>query len=240
MSATGTPARCGSPSGVAGEVHDAAHALRHQVVAGARGIGAGLAEAGDRAIDQAGVFLAQAGIIETELGKPADLEILDQHVRARRELAHDAAPFLALEIELDRALAAIGSVEIGGSEMAAVGRLDEGRSPAAGVVSGALAFDLDDVGAEIGQNLPRPRTCQNAGKFEHAYSGQGTRHRLFLLPALRCWLLTTIAVRPSANLVQSLIAPWPGSDGCHEPVIEALFARHVGHTGCRFVNWHGL
>ena len=65
--------------------------------------------------------------------------------------------------------------------MAAVGASHEGRSPAARVVAGAGALDLDHVGAEIGQDLPRPGAGENAGEFEHAYSGQGTRHRLILL-----------------------------------------------------------
>ena len=39
--------------GLAGQVHDPAHALDHEVIAGAGGIGAVLAEAGDRAIDEA-------------------------------------------------------------------------------------------------------------------------------------------------------------------------------------------
>ena len=38
--------------GLAGQVHDPAHALDDEVVAGARRVGAVLAEAGDRAIDQ--------------------------------------------------------------------------------------------------------------------------------------------------------------------------------------------
>ena len=37
---------------IAGQVHDPAHALDDEVIAGACGIGAGLAEAGDRAIDE--------------------------------------------------------------------------------------------------------------------------------------------------------------------------------------------
>ena len=87
MSAIGTPARVRLAVGRAGQVHEAAHALRHQVVAGARRIGAGLAEAGDRAVDQARVVAREARIVEAELGEPADLEVLDQHVGARGELA---------------------------------------------------------------------------------------------------------------------------------------------------------
>ena len=113
--------------------------------------------------------MRQARVIEAELGQSADLEILDQHVGAGGELAHDALAFRGLEIELDRAFAAVGGMEIGGAEMPAVGRLDERRPPAAGIVAGALALDLDDVGAEIGENLPGPGPRQDAGKLEHAY-----------------------------------------------------------------------
>ena len=60
--------------------------------------------------------------------------------------------------------------------MLAVGAFDEGRSPAAGVVAGAFALDLDDVGAEVGQHLPRPGPGQNAGKFKDAETRQRLRH----------------------------------------------------------------
>ena len=169
--------------GVAGQIHEAAHALRHQIVAGALGVGAVLAEAGHRAIDQPRVFRRQALVVEAELGEPADLEILDQHVRALGQLVHDAAAFLVLEVGFDRTLAAVGGMEIGRADMLAVGAFDEGRSPAAGVVAGALALDLDDVGAEVGQHLPRPGPGQDAGKFEDAETRQRLRHAEKLLRA---------------------------------------------------------
>src|SRR5206468_5786328 len=98
----------------------------------------------------------------------ADLEILDQHVRACRQLPDDAPAVRALEIKFDRALAAVGGVEIGGTEMAAAARGDEGWAPAAGVVAGALALDFDHIGAEIGENLPRPGSRQDASEFERS------------------------------------------------------------------------
>ncbi len=62
--------------------------------------------------------------------------------------------------------------------MAAVGRRHERRAPGAGVVAGALALDLDDVGAEIGKDLPGPRPGQDPGKLQHAQSGEWPgRHR---------------------------------------------------------------
>ena len=162
--------------GIAGQVHHPAHALGHEIVAGALCIRTGLTEARHRAIDQPRVVRREALIVETEFGEPADLEIFDQHVRARRKLAHDAASFLALEVELDRTLAAVGGVEISSAEMAAVGRGDERRPPAAGVVACALALDLDHVRTQVGQDLPGPRPRQDTGQFQHAQTGQWTRH----------------------------------------------------------------
>ena len=180
MSDTGTPARIGSPSALPVRSMIAAHALRHEVVAGPPGVRSVLAEAGHRAIDQPRHFRREAFVVEAELGEPADLEILDQHVGARGEFFDDPAALFALEIELDRALAAVGAVKIGGAEMAAVGGGNKRRAPGAGVVAGALALDLDHVGAEIGKDLPGPRPGQDAGKLQDAQTGQRTRHGQFL------------------------------------------------------------
>jgi hypothetical protein len=54
-------------------------------------------------------------------------------------------------------------MEIGRVEVAAVGGGDEGRASGAGVVTSPTAFDLDDVGAKVGKDLPGPRAGQNAG-----------------------------------------------------------------------------
>jgi hypothetical protein len=60
--------------------------------------------------------------------------------------------------------------------MAAVGGLDEWRSPRAGIVASAFALDLDDVGAEIREDLARPRSGQDTGEFEHAQTVQWAGH----------------------------------------------------------------
>ena len=54
-------------AGSAGDRHQPAHALRDLIEAGALVIGAILAEAGDAAIDDARVDLAQALIVDAEL-----------------------------------------------------------------------------------------------------------------------------------------------------------------------------
>ena len=59
MSTIGTPTFCGPPPGrvvpLAGHAHQAAHGLDHEVVGGAGRAAVRLAEAGDRAVDEARV-----------------------------------------------------------------------------------------------------------------------------------------------------------------------------------------
>jgi hypothetical protein len=157
--------------------HDPAHALDQQIIAGAMRIGPVLAKARDRAVDKTGVEARKVFIVEAELSETPDLEVLDQDVGARRQLAHDLAAFLGLEVHLDRALAAVRRVVIGGAEIAAIGGRHEGWPPAPRVVTRACSLDFDDLGAEVGEHLATPGPRQDAGKLEHAQTGQWTRHR---------------------------------------------------------------
>ncbi|CAD5296742.1 hypothetical protein BOS5A_230455 [Bosea sp. EC-HK365B] len=165
--------------GLAGDRHRAAHSLDQEVVAGARRIGAVLAEAGDRAIDQPRIGLAHRGGVEPVFDEPADLEVLDRHVGMGGEAMNQRLALFRAEIGRDRTLAAIGRVEIGGREMLVAGALDEGRPPFAGVVTlGCL--DLDDIGAEIGKQLADPGPGKDARQFKDAQAGEGrgVGHRL--------------------------------------------------------------
>src|SRR5581483_8919164 len=98
-------------------------------------------KAGYRAIDQARAVGGERLVVEAEFRQPADLEIFDQHVGARGELFH---------------------------EPLAVDAFDEWRPPGAGIVTGALALDLDHVGAEVCEQLAGPRPSQDARKLEYA------------------------------------------------------------------------
>src|SRR5262249_52354196 len=95
-----------------GEAHEAAHPLRHEVVTRPRRIGTGLSEAGHRAIDQPRKRRREARIVKSKFLEPADLEVLDQHIRACRKLFDQSLAFRRLEVEFDGALAAIGAVKI--------------------------------------------------------------------------------------------------------------------------------
>src|ERR1035437_9183978 len=94
---------------------------------------------------------------------------------------NSASLFLVLEVVFDRPLAGVGGMEIGRADMLAVGAFHEWRPPAACVVAGPFAFDLDNVRPQIGQRLPRPGPGQDAGKFEDAETRQRLRHAVKLL-----------------------------------------------------------
>src|SRR5258708_2163243 len=171
--------------GSSGQRHEPADALRHQIVASAARMRAGLAETGDGTVDETRTGRREARIVEPEFLQAADLEVLDQHIGLRRKLTHDAFAVLALEIAFDRALATVGRVEIGSAEIALLA-FDERRSPSARIVTGLLALDLDDVRAEVGEQLSGPRAGENAGQFQHANAGQ----RAWLWIWTRTWTRT--------------------------------------------------
>ncbi len=157
-------------AGLAGDRHQAADALDDEIVAGSWRIRPVLPETGDRAIDKARVDRLEAVIVEPVFLQSADLEILDQHIGRRDQLAHRLRALRRGEIHGDRALAAIGGMVIGGRQVLAVMAHDEGRTPFAGVVTAVGVLDLDDVRAEIGEHLPAPGPGEDAGKFNHAYA----------------------------------------------------------------------
>src|SRR5262249_462386 len=110
------------------------------------------------------------------------------------ELLDDAAAPVGVEVHLDRALAAVGRMEIGGAEVAARLRPDERRPPGARVVAGAVAFDLDHVGAEVGEQLPAPRSGKDAGEFHDPQTGERSWH---FSPPGRCRNVMVTGLSPS-------------------------------------------
>ena len=173
--------RC--PAGLAGQVHDAAHALHDEVVPGARRIGAVLTEAGDRAIDQAWICSRQAVVIQAVASKAAQLEILDDDIGPGDQRAYLSLSLGRGEVGNDRGLAAIGGVEIGGV-LRPVGIGDERRPPAAGIVT-LGAFDLHHLRAKIGQHLARPGARQDAGQLDDLQTREGGGFGHQFLPKLR-------------------------------------------------------
>ncbi len=164
----------GLPVGMAGDAHQAAHGLHHQVIAGAFGIRPVLAEAGDGAVDQARVQRFQAGVVQPILRQTADLEILDHHVGLGGHAAQQRLALGVGHVHGDAALVAVAGGEVAGlARVAASVVLQEGRAPVARVVTGLGALDLDHVGAQIGQHLGAPGTGKHARKIQYLDTVQG-------------------------------------------------------------------
>ena len=148
--------------------------LEQPVVAGQRRHRPGLAEAGDRAVDQPRVDRLQALVIEPEALEVADLVVLDQHVGGLDQLADDLLPLGLGMVERDRALVAVGDGEE--ARMAgldAVLALDPREAIAAPVVAHAGPFDLDHVRAQIAEDLRADRRREDAAHVDHADAGEG-------------------------------------------------------------------
>ena len=104
ISAKATPTfhRLGTGVRLAGDRHDARHALDHEVIARPLGIGPVLAEAGDRAIDELRVDGFQAVIVEAIFLQAAHLEVLDHHIGLGRQAADELLAFgLAISMQTD-------------------------------------------------------------------------------------------------------------------------------------------
>ncbi|KAF1051459.1 MAG: hypothetical protein GAK34_01516 [Delftia tsuruhatensis] len=146
--------------------HDAGLALHHQVVAGPRGLGAAARVARDGAVHQARVQLRQLLVAQPQLLGAADLEVLDDHVAVGRQLACDAQALFGLQVQRDRALVAVGAVEVGGVALA------HAHAPVARVVAAARVLDLDDLGTQVGQRHGTHGAGQHARKIQDAHAVQ--------------------------------------------------------------------
>jgi hypothetical protein len=97
-------------------------------------------------------------------GQGADLEVLYEDVAFGDQLQGDLLALGLGDIQRDRLLVAVHTNEVGA--FLGAGHCRGGE--AAGVVAGARAFDLDHVGAQIGEHLRAGWPRQNAGQVEYA------------------------------------------------------------------------
>jgi hypothetical protein len=154
--------------GIARGAHHAAHGLEHAVIAGLGRQGAGLAKAGDRAVDQARIDRLQALVVQAVLLQRPGLEVLQHDVGLGGQAADDLLPLGGGEIGGHRALVAVGAeIEGGVRGRRPVAILQEGRAVFAGFVADAGPLDLDDLGAQIAQHLGGERRGQNTAEVQH-------------------------------------------------------------------------
>ena len=172
---------------MAGDAHQPAHRLQDRVVAGARRVRPGLAEAGHRAIDDAGVDRLDRFVIEPVALEIADLVVLHHHVAGFGQLADDVLAFGRGDVDGDRLLVAVGAeVERVVVVRLALGVFQVRRAEGAGVVAAAGAFDLDHLGAEIGQHLRRQRARKHPRQVEN-FDARKWQSRHELPPNFLAW-----------------------------------------------------
>ena len=97
----------------AGDRHEPARGLDHEVIAGPFRGGAGRPVARDGQVDEARVQPSQRLIVEAEPREPADPEVLDQDVAALEQAVQDGDAVGLLEVEPDAALVPIDREVVG-------------------------------------------------------------------------------------------------------------------------------
>ncbi len=156
----------------AGHAHQPAHGLHQQVVAGQRGSPTG-SETGHRAVHQPGVDRPQLLVAETEALHRPGPEVLHEHVRARGDLPGGAAVVFVGQVQDDGAFLAVDTEEVGRFPVGVRG------TPGPGLVAAAGPLDLDDLGAEVGEQHGQVRRREHAAEVGHDDPGQGPgRHRV--------------------------------------------------------------
>ena len=153
------------------DVGEAREALDDRVVDALLGVGSAVAGAADRDVDQARIERAHGRLAEAQPVHHLRPEILHQHVGAGDQLAQDLDALGLLEVDRQRALAAVGRYEQGG-ELA--GRID--RLAAAARDVAARRLDLDHVGALVGQEHRGKRPRHHAGEVDDPHPRQRTCH----------------------------------------------------------------
>ena len=129
------------------------------VVPGPVGVGSGLAEAGERAMDEAGVARAQGRRVHAEPARGARPEALHDDVGARGERVDDRGGARRPQVERQALLA-----EVERPVVDALAR-DERRERAQRIAA-ARVLDLDHLGAELGQREGAHRARQQAREVE--------------------------------------------------------------------------
>ena len=124
-------------------------------------------EAGDRAVDDPWVALAHRVVAHAQPLRPADLEVLDHHVRGRAQLERQRPALLVGEVERAAALAAVDRQVVGGLACG------ERRAPAARLVAALRALHLHHVRAEVGQHHRAVGPGEHAREVRHPDAPEG-------------------------------------------------------------------
>ena len=127
-----------------------------QVVPGLLTERSGLAVAADAAVHEARVAAAHRVVARTQAGHHAGAKTLDQHVGGLAQLEQKLHAFGLLQVQAHAALVAV----------------EHFAHRRRGVIACAQVFDLDDVGAQVGQVQRAHGTGQQAREVKHAHALQ--------------------------------------------------------------------
>jgi hypothetical protein len=180
-SETATPTAAGQVVALARHAHEAAQSLHHEVVTGTLAIGTVLAEAGDRAVHEPRMLLAQSGVVQAVAGEIAHLEVLHENVALQREAPRKGLAVGCRDVEGDRSLAPVAGEVVGGiARFPPLPVAQERRPPLARVVAMAGTFDLDHLGAEVREVLRGPRPGEHACEIEDADAVEDVTHAMII------------------------------------------------------------
>ena len=185
MSVRATPA-------LAGQAHQAAQALDQEVIARTSRVRSVLAEAGDGAVDQAGIHCLEALVIQAIGRESTHLEVFDQHVGLQSQLPNQRLASRRAQVDCEGPLVTVRALEVRSFlRFAAFLVLQPRRSPGARVVARARSLDLDDIRPKVAQQLRAPRSSQDTGEVEDPQPAQRPIGRLSLrggIHRVRCSL----------------------------------------------------
>ena len=156
--------------GRAGDVAQSAHRLADDAEARAFAIRAGLPVAGNADHDHAGIDGGEGFVGEAPVLERAGAEVLDHDVRAFHQRARDRLAVRLPQVDGDRSLVARLHVP---PQRRAVLHV----APIAQRVAGAGRLELDDVGAELGQDLGAERACDQRAQFHDRQARERARGR---------------------------------------------------------------
>lgn len=156
----------GAAFGCAGQTEQAANGEVVEVVARAVGVGAGLAVAGEGAVDDPGVDGFDRFVANTPFVHTAGFEGFDDDVGGLGEVEEDVAALLVAVVEGEGLFAPVEHVK---HRHAA-----EFRRGFAGVVSQERGFDFDHFRAQVGEEAGGVGAGEEAGEVEDAEGVEGS------------------------------------------------------------------
>ena len=143
--------------------------LDYRVVNPLVGVGALLPESADRQVDEPGMGFEQLGGVEAKARHGTGPEVLHDHIRGSDQRTRRFQALRALDVQAQRTLAPVAGEESRRKPVA--------RPPHIPNLIAPGGFDLDHLGALVGQDRPRHGTRQHGREVHHPHAVQRAGHQ---------------------------------------------------------------